>query len=51
MKHPPTLAPLAAPRGAGLSLGTALRDKHPPTLAPLAAPRGAGPSLGTALRD
>jgi hypothetical protein len=38
----PTLAPLAAPRGAGQSVGAALPElmKHPPTLAPLAAPRG-----------
>jgi len=28
MKHPPTLAALAAPRGAGQSLGAALRDWH-----------------------
>ena len=28
MKHPPTLAALAAPRGAGQSLGAALRDRH-----------------------
>jgi len=53
MEHPPTLAPLAAPRGAGQSLGAARRDseEHPPTLAPLAAPRGAGQSLGAARRD
>ena len=26
MKHPPTLAPLAAPQGAGQSVGAALPD-------------------------
>jgi len=52
MKHPPTLAALAAPRGAGQSVGAALPDwKHPPTLATLAAPRGAGQSVGAALPD
>jgi hypothetical protein len=53
MKHPPTLAPLAARRGAGQSVGAALPawDEHPPTLAPLAAPRGAGQSFGAALHD
>jgi hypothetical protein len=51
MKYPPTLALLAAPQGAGQSIGTALldSDKHPPTLAPLAAPQGAGQSIGAAL--
>ena len=53
MRHPPTLALLAAPRGAGQSVGAALPDwdEHPPTLALLAAPRGAGQSLGAALPD
>jgi len=53
MKHPPTLAPLAAPQGASQSVGAALPDwmKHPPTLAPLAAPQGAGQSVGAALPD
>jgi len=53
MKHPRTLASLAAPRGAGQSVGAALPDwdERPPTLAPLAAPRGAGQSLGAALHD
>jgi len=53
MKHPPTLAPLAAPQGADQSVGAALPDwdEHPPTLAPLAAPRGADQSVGAALPD
>jgi len=53
MKRPPTLAALAAPRGAGQSVGAALpdSDEHPPTLAVLAAPRGAGQSVGAALPD
>jgi len=53
MEQPPTLAPLAAPPGAGQSFGAALHDwdEHPPTLAPLAAPRGAGQSFGAALHD
>jgi hypothetical protein len=53
MKHPPPLAPLAAPQGAGQSVGAALPDSdgHPPTLAPLAAPQGAGQSVGAALPD
>jgi hypothetical protein len=52
MKHPPALAPLAAPQGAGQSVGAALPDmKHPPTLALLAAPQGAGQSVGAALPD
>ena len=52
MKHPCTLAPLAAPQGAGQSVGAALPDsEHPPTLAALAAPQGAGQSVGAALPD
>jgi hypothetical protein len=49
----PTLAPLAAPRGAGQPVGAALPElmKHPPTLAPLAAPQGAGQSVGAALPE
>ena len=44
MKHPPTLAPLAAPRGAGQSVGAAMRlslagfDRHPVLLAGAAHP-------------
>ena len=53
MKHPFTLAPLAAPEGAVQSLGAALPDwdERPPTLAPLAAPEGADQSVGAALPD
>jgi hypothetical protein len=54
MKHLLTLAPLAAPQGAGQSFGggpSRLQMKHPPTLAPLAAPQGAGQSFGAALHD
>jgi hypothetical protein len=51
MKRPPTLAPLAAPRGARQPVGAALPawDEDPPTLAPLAAPRGARQPVGAAL--
>jgi hypothetical protein len=53
MKHPPTLAPLAAPQGVRQSVGAALPDwdEHPPTLAPLAAPQGVRQSVGAALPD
>jgi hypothetical protein len=47
----PTLAVLAAPKGAHQSLGTARREMTTPTLAVLAAPKGAHQSLGTARRD
>jgi len=46
MEHPPTLAPLAAPRGALSGLGRPGATDDPPTLAPLAAPQGALSGLG-----
>jgi multidrug efflux system outer membrane protein len=46
LKHPPTLASLAAPRGAGQSLGAALRDWRPFTAAVTAVALVAGCTVG-----